>query len=295
MNLATLERQVIAPAPVEKPKPGEHERWSWDTPVVLSSFDPAVVYTGSNVLFRSTDRGATWKAISPDLTANIDRETLKMMGALVPKDALSRHDGQAAYGTLTAIAESPLDAKVLYTGSDDGQLQVTRDLGATWTNLTSKVPGLPPNTYVSSVLASRHAAGRVYATFDGHYNDDYKPYVYVSEDYGRTWRSIAAGLPETSVHRLREHPRNGRLLFVGTRARHRRVDRRRRVVDLARHEHAARAGGRHRDPPARQRARRRHARPRPLGARRHRAARASDGRRDQERRVAAADSRRRGC
>ena len=215
VNLTTLERQVIAPAPVEKPKPGERERWSWDTPVVLSSFDPSVVYTGPNVLFRSADGGATWKAISPDLTANVDRETLKMMGALVPKDALSRHDGQAAYGTLTAIAESPLDAKVLYTGSDDGQLQVTRDLGATWTNLTSKLPGLPPNTYVSSVLASRHAAGRVYATFDGHYNDDYKPYVYISEDYGRTWRSIAAGLPETSVHRIREHPRNARLLFVG--------------------------------------------------------------------------------
>ncbi|MGE5246504.1 MAG: WD40/YVTN/BNR-like repeat-containing protein [Betaproteobacteria bacterium] len=214
VDLRTLERQVIAPAPAVRPAKNERERWSWDTPVVVSSFDPKVIYTGSNVLFRSADRGLTWKAISPDLTANIDRDSLQMMGGRVPPDALSRHDGQASYGTITTIAESPLDARVLYVGSDDGELQATRDGGARWTDLTSKVPGLPPRTYVSSVLASRHAAGRVYATFDGHYDDDYEPYVFVSEDYGQTWRSISAGLP-TSVHRIREHPRNPKLLFVG--------------------------------------------------------------------------------
>jgi photosystem II stability/assembly factor-like uncharacterized protein len=215
VDLRTMERQIIAPVPAEKPGPDSPERWSWDTPVVVSAFDSKVVYTGSNILFRSPDRGLTWKAISPDLTANVDRETLTMMGGRVPKDALSRHDGQAAYGTITTVAESPRDANVLYVGSDDGLLHVTRDAGAHWTDLTPKVPGLPPHTYVSSVLASRHAAGRVYATFDAHYNDDYKAYAYVSEDYGQTWKSIAAGLP-TSVHRLREHPRNAKLLFAGT-------------------------------------------------------------------------------
>jgi len=252
VNLTTLERQAIAPvtrtglrAPRGDPGTGllaaqedsgtglrntqgnpgtslrtrqgdlSPDRWNWDTPIAMSSFDPKVIYIGSNVLFRSGDRGVTWRAISPDLTASVDRETLQMMGAPVPQHALSRHDGQTWFSTLTTIGESPLDAKVLYTGSDDGQLYVTRDGGQRWTNLTARVPGVPAGTYVSSVLPSRHAAARVYATFDGHYNDDYGAYAYVSDDYGQTWRSMTAGLPATSVHRVREHPRNPRLLFAG--------------------------------------------------------------------------------
>ena len=215
VNLATLERQAIAPVSPERLKKGARERWNWNTPIVMSSSDPKVLYMGSNVVFRSADRGVTWRAISPDLTADLDRETLTMMGAAVPERALSRHDGQTSFSTLTAIAESPLDAKVLYTGSDDGQLHVTRNAGEKWSNVAGRVPGLPPRTYVSSVLASRHTAGRVYATFDGHYNDDYRAYVYVSDDFGQTWRSITAGLPEASMHKVREHARNARLLFVG--------------------------------------------------------------------------------
>jgi photosystem II stability/assembly factor-like uncharacterized protein len=215
VNLTTLERQAIAPLPLDRPKIGERERWNWNTPIVMSAFDPKVLYIGSNVVFRSADRGVTWKPISPDLTANVDRDTLQMMGATVSDKALSRHDGQTSYSTLTTISESPFDAKVLYTGSDDGQLYVTRDAGQKWTKLTPRLTGVPRNTYVSSVLASRHMAGRVYATFDGHYDDDYHAYVYVSDDYGQTWRSISLGLPDTSVHRLREHPRNARLLVAG--------------------------------------------------------------------------------
>jgi hypothetical protein len=181
----------------------------------MSSSDPAVLYMGANRVFRSADRGITWKAISPDLTAAIDRTKLEMMGARVTDRTLSRNDGQSNYGSLTTINESPLDRNLVYTGSDDGQLQVTRDGGARWTNITARVPGLPPNTYVSSVLASRFVAGRVYATFDGHYNDDYRPYVFVSEDYGQSWKSIAAGLPETGTHRVREDLKNQRLLFLG--------------------------------------------------------------------------------
>ena len=218
VNLATLERQPIAPVTRRPGRAGasaERERWNWNTPIAMSSLDPKVLYIGSNMVFRSADRGVTWKAISPDLTAQVDRESLEMMGGPVPERALSRHDGQTSFSTLTTIGESPIDGKLLYTGSDDGQLFVTRDGGQKWSNLTSRVPGLPPRTYVSSVLPSRHAAGRVYATFDGHYNDDYRAYVYVSDDYGQTWRSITAGLPETSMHKLREHPRNARLLFLG--------------------------------------------------------------------------------
>jgi photosystem II stability/assembly factor-like uncharacterized protein len=212
VDIATLERQAIQPVPSN---PSAPLRWNWNTPIAMSAADPKVLYIGANVLFRSTDRGVTWKAVSPDLTAHVDRTPLQMMGATVGESALSRHDGQTSFSTLTTIAESPLDAKVLYTGSDDGQVQITRDGGATWTNITARVSGVPAHTYVSSLLASRHAAGRVYATFDGHYTDDDRTYVYVSDDFGQTWRSIASDLPETSVHRLREHPRNARLLFLG--------------------------------------------------------------------------------
>jgi photosystem II stability/assembly factor-like uncharacterized protein len=215
VDITTLERQAISPLSPERMRPGERERWNWDTPIAVSSFDPKVIYMGSNVVFRSPDRGVTWRAISPDLTAHIDRETLTMMGSKVPERALSRHDGQTSFSTLTTISESPLDAKVLYTGSDDGQLQVTRDGGQTWSNVSARVPGLPPHTYVSSVLPSRHAAGRVYATFDNHREDDFTPYVYASDDFGQSWRTIVSGLPQTSVHRLREHPRVASLLFVG--------------------------------------------------------------------------------
>ena len=181
----------------------------------MSAFDPKVLYIGANILFRSSDRGVSWKAISPDLTAHVDRDALEMMGARVLEPALSRHDGTTSFSTLTAIAESPLDARVLYTGSDDGQLFVTRDAGRTWTNVANRIPSVPPGLAVSSVVASAHNAARVYVTFDGHASDDYRAYVLTSDDFGQSWRSITDGLPPASVHKLREHPRNARLLFAG--------------------------------------------------------------------------------
>jgi len=218
VNIETMERQGVRPGTGERPSPaggrGGGYRWNWDTPIVVSHHDPRTWYMGAQVLFKSTDRGSSWRKISGDLTLNIDRDTLTMMGKVVGPDALSRHDGQSNYGSITSIGESPLSAMVIYTGSDDGQVQLTRDGGKTWTNITGRIPGVPPRTYVSTVLPSRHKAGRVYVTFDGHYNDDYRPYVFVSEDFGATWRSLSAGLPETSVNRIREHPRDPRLLVL---------------------------------------------------------------------------------
>ena len=144
VNLSTLERQAISPivrpaGPDAGQGPSgtlarpERGRWNWNTPIVMSSFDPRTIYIGAQMVFKSPDRGATWKAISPDLTANVDREALEMMNARVPERALSRHDGVAAFSTLTTIGESPIDARLLYAGSDDGRLSVTRDGGQTWT------------------------------------------------------------------------------------------------------------------------------------------------------------------
>ncbi|HEY4305062.1 MAG TPA: hypothetical protein VGM82_11375 [Gemmatimonadaceae bacterium] len=219
VNLTTLERQPARPGTGDRPvlppaPPATAYRWNWDTPIMVSKSNPKVWYMGAQYLFKSTDRGSSWQKISGDLTLHLNRDTLKMMGSTVPADALSRHDGQTSYGSLTTIGESPLDPLVLYTGSDDGQLQITHDGGKTWTNITKNVP-VPDQTYVSAVLASKYRKGRVYATFDGHYSDDYKPYVFVSDDFGATWKSIANGLPETSVMRIREHPTDSRLLVIG--------------------------------------------------------------------------------
>ena len=218
VDLDTMQRQSIAPVtPPERPGSGQTAyRWYWTTPMVVSHFNPNTIYTGAQQVFRSDDRGVSWRTISPDLTANIDRETLAMMGGPVPPHALSRHDGQANFSALTVIAESPLDRNLLYTGSDDGTLQRTRDGGQHWTNLTANVSGLPPMLNISGIVASKHAAGRVYLTVDGHFNDRYDPFVFVSENYGQTWRAIGAGLPQVSVHRIREHPVNANLLVVGT-------------------------------------------------------------------------------
>ena len=217
LDLNSMERQSIGPVqPSERPQPGKAGfRWYWTTPLIVSSFDPNTIYTGANILFRSSDRGMNWQAISSDLTAHIDREKLQMMGAPVPQHALSRHDGQANFSALTAIAESPLDRNVLYTGADDGTVQLTRDGGQHWTNLTANIRGLPPLLNISGILASKFAAGRVYLTVDGHFNDDYRPYAFVSEDFGQNWRAIAGGLPAASVHRIREHPANPNLLVAG--------------------------------------------------------------------------------
>src|SRR5262249_41668666 len=104
--------------------------------------------------------------------------------------------------------ESPVDRGVLYTGADDGTIQRTRDGGQHWTNITGNVRGLPAMLNISGIAASRFAAGRVYLTVDGHFDDDYHPYIFVSENYGQTWKAITGGLPQSSVHRIREHPAN---------------------------------------------------------------------------------------
>jgi len=214
LDLENMERQTVgAVKPQDRSQPGY--RWYWTTPLIVSSFNPNTIYTGANVLFRSDDRGVSWRPVSPDLTADIDREQLQTMGGPVPQRALSRHDGQANFSALTAIAESPLDKNVLYTGADDGTVQVTRDGGGKWSNLSGNLVGLPPRLNISGITASKYSVSRVYVTVDGHFDDDYHPYIFVSEDYGTNWRRIVDGLPRTSVHRLREHPTNPNLLVAG--------------------------------------------------------------------------------
>ena len=216
LNMVTGERKSIRPLGRPEEEGGDLPsfRWNWNSPLRISHHDAATLYYGSNFVWRTTDRGQSWDRISPDLTKQIDRNTLEIMGVVLSEVQLSRNDGINNYGNMTILSESPLNPEVIYAGTDDGNLQVTRDGGATWTNVVDRIRGLPERTYVSGVFASAHVEGRVYASFDGHRNDDYAAYVYASEDFGRSWRQITSGLPGTSVNRVIEHPRTADLLFV---------------------------------------------------------------------------------
>lgn len=217
VNLETMERaRIRAIGRPEADGDLPELRWNWDAPVVLSSHDANTVYAGSNMLFKSTDLGQSWEAVSGDLTYAIDRDTLRIMGVPGSAPQMSRNDGQSTYGNLTTIAESPLNADVLYTGSDDGRVHVTRDGGATWTDVTRNFgDGAPRRTYVTRIVASHGQEGTVFVALDGHRTDDFAPYVFVSRNYGQDWTRITNGLPMNSVSALAQHPDNANLLFVG--------------------------------------------------------------------------------
>jgi hypothetical protein len=210
----TNERAVIRPEPAKGEPP---LRWNWNTPLVLSPHDSSTVYVAANRLFRSTDRGQSWTAVSPDLTAAVDRETLSLMGVVAKEFSIAKHDGVGAYGTLVAFAESPKQAGLYFTGADDGTVHVSRDGGKTWENISGRFPGLPKGTYVSRITPSSHDANVVYATFDGHRGNDFGTYVYASRDQGRSWTAITNGITRGhTVHVVTEDPRNADVLYAGT-------------------------------------------------------------------------------
>ncbi|HKQ06170.1 MAG TPA: hypothetical protein VJ464_13625 [Blastocatellia bacterium] len=213
LELKTGERRNIKPvAPAGEPE----YRFDWNSPIVISAFNDRAIYFGGNRVFHSTDRGDSWTR-SDDLSKNENREKKPIMGVLPDKTMLSRHDGQETFAQVVTLAESPMKEGLLYAGTDDGNLQVSRDAGKTWKNLTGKVPGVPKDTYVSRVVPSRFAEGTVYVTFDGHRGDDYTPYVFRSTDFGESWKAIRSDLPNGVTCRvIREHPRNQNLLFLGT-------------------------------------------------------------------------------
>ena len=214
-DFRTKQQKLIKP----EAKAGEpHYRFQWNSPVAISAGDHKTIYYGGNYLFKSSDRGDSWTRISGDLTTGVDRNKLAILGKTPDKKTLSRHDGVQDYPTITTLSESPLSANMLWVGTDDGNVQVTRDGGKSWKNVAARVPGVPKGTYVSRVMASKYAEGTALLAFDGHRNDDYKIYIFLTTDYGENWKAIHNGIPESagSVHVVREHPRNQNLLFAGT-------------------------------------------------------------------------------
>jgi photosystem II stability/assembly factor-like uncharacterized protein len=215
----TNERTTVRPEPAEQ-KPGDTTglyRFNWDTAMQLSPFDPATIYIGANLVLKSSDRGRSYQPISPDLTTNTDRETLSIMGVVGKDVKLAKNDGVGSFGNIVTLEESAAKQGVVWVGSDDGVVSVTQDSGKTWTNVTSKISGVPKWTYVADVLPSRAQAGTAYVAFDGHRGGDYKTYVFTTTDFGATWRSIASNLPQGEVARgLAEDRKDPNILYLGT-------------------------------------------------------------------------------
>ena len=188
-------------------------RFQWTFPLTISPHDPHRVYAGSQYVHRTTNKGQTWEVISPDLTSN-DPELQRRTGGLTLDDA-----GPTLAPTLFAIAESRLEEGLIWTGSNDGLVQLTRDGGETWTNVTENLPDLPPQGTVSNIEPSRHAAGTAYLTVDRHQLGDTATYVYKTTDYGATWASLRGNLPQDTfsyAHCVREDPKRPGLLYLGT-------------------------------------------------------------------------------
>ncbi len=200
-----------------EPMPGEEGyRFDWTSPMLLSEHDPDVLYVAGNRFLISPDNGESWTA-SDDLSRQVDRDLLEIMGVRGSDITVSRNDGTSSFGEAVTIDESSLDARVLWVGFDDGNLQVTRDRGRTWTEVSRNVRGIADGTYVSRITASLSAVGTAYAAFDGHRDGDFRPFLFRTEDFGRTWTPLHAGLPAMGVvNDVIEHPDNPDILFVGT-------------------------------------------------------------------------------
>jgi len=201
-----------------QPQQGEFApyRWNWSAPFVISPHDPRTIYFGANVIFRSQDRGDSWERISPDLTRQISRDNLPLQGKVQPADAIDLHASTAMYGNTHTLAVSPLRRRLIAAGTDDGLVQVTLNDGKAWRK-TERFPGVPEQMKVAMLSWSSTEEGTLYAAFDGHKDNDFKPYLVRSDDYGATWRNVSEGLPEFgSTRSVTVHPRNGDLVFVGT-------------------------------------------------------------------------------
>ncbi|MFC2118312.1 hypothetical protein ACFLSY_06700, partial [Bacteroidota bacterium] len=171
-------------------------KYNWMTPFFISFYDPSTLYYGANKMFKSDDKGDNWVCISPDLSTQPGPEK----------------QGNVPYGTITTISESVLKQGLLYVGTDDGNIQITKDDGKSWNLIDT---GLPEK-WCSRVIASQHNIATVYASFTGYREDDFEKYIYKSEDYGNTWKSIASNLPSEPINVIREDPKNPDLLYVGT-------------------------------------------------------------------------------
>ncbi len=203
----------VWPQQANGPAEGQKFRFVWDAPLLISPHDHQTLYTGSQHVHRTRDGGHSWQVISPDLTRN-DRSRMKSSGGLTPDNIGVEYSG-VVYG----IAESPRQKGVIWAGTNDGQLQLTRDDGKTWVNLTANIPGIPAWGSVRSIAASKWDDGTAYITVDAHQEDDRNPYVYRTTDFGATWVKIVGGIPVSMLSYAKiiiEDPVRRGMLYLGT-------------------------------------------------------------------------------
>lgn len=202
-----------------QPQPGKDEaafRWNWDAPLIVSPHSNTRLYFAANKLFKSDDRGNTWTAISDDLTRQLDRNTMSIMGSVPSVDAVMKNMSTTIYGNIVSLSESSVKAGLIYVGTDDGLIQVTENDGGSWKKIDG-IKGVPANTYVNDVKASMHNEDVVYAAFNNHKNGDFKPYILKSTNKGGAWSLITTGLPERgSVYCVVEDHVDPNILFAGT-------------------------------------------------------------------------------
>ena len=202
-----------------KPQPKKDElthRWNWDAPMIISPHNGQTIYMAANKVFKSTNRGQSWETISDDLTRNEDRNQFQMMGKYWPSNAVVKDVSTSQWGTIVAMAESPLKEGLIYIGTDDGLIQITENGGDSWTKVSS-FPGVPDYAYISDIEPSKFDENIVFASFNLTKSDDFKPYLLKSNDKGKTWVSISNNLPENGcVHTIAQDFVKSSLLFVGT-------------------------------------------------------------------------------
>lgn len=209
----TGEKLFITP----QPEAGENQyKWNWNTPIIVSPHNHQRVYYGAEYLFRSDDRGESWVKVSPDLTRQLDRNQLEVMGRVWSVDAIAKNASTSMYGSMIALDESPIEEGLIYVGTDDGLIQVTENGGESWRKVET-FRGVPDMSLVEDIIASHHDSSVAYAAIDNHKRGDHKPYVLKTTDRGRSWSLISANLPERgTVHTLAEDHVDPDLLFAGT-------------------------------------------------------------------------------
>ena len=202
-----------------QPMPGENEpayRWNWDSPLLVSRHDASTIYFAANKLFKSENRGDDWSTISPDLSRQLDRNKLPVMGQVWTMDAVMKNKSTTIYGNIVALDESPLKQGLLYAGTDDGLIQITNDDGKTWRKVDA-IKGVPARTKVNMLTASLHDENEAFVAFNSQRDGDFTPYLLRTGDQGKTWESIASNLPERgNVYCIKQDHVNPDLLFVGT-------------------------------------------------------------------------------
>jgi photosystem II stability/assembly factor-like uncharacterized protein len=214
-GISRLDRRTDVNKGIRTPRDSK-VRWNWDAPFIISPHLHSRLYLAGSRLYRSEDRGDKWTAISPDLTRQIDRDTIPVMGRLWESNAVDKNRSTTPFGVISALAESPIKEGLLVVGTDDGLVQISEDGGTNWAKIES-FPGVPKLAYVSDVFASQHDADTIYAAFNNYQYGDFKPYLAKSTDLGKTWTSIAGDLPDRQFPwSIVEDHVNKDLLFVGT-------------------------------------------------------------------------------